>query len=269
MQIDNQAFSRQYGPWALIAGASEGIGRAFALELAERGLSLVLTARRDGPLLSLAREIEARFAVKARTLAIDLAQPDMVTALAQATADIEVGLVVYNAAYAPIGSFLTLELEQHQRSIDVNCRGPLALSHQFGRAMARRQRGGIILMSSMSGLQGTALVTTYAATKAFDMVLAEGLWAELRAQHVDVLTCVAGATRTPTFESTNPQDAGSLARPMEADQVAREALAALGHGPSMIPGRLNRAVARGMRLLSRANATRFISDATRRMYGER
>ena len=263
------AFSQQYGPWALVAGASEGIGRAFALELAERGLSLVLTARRDGPLLSLAREIEARFAVKARTLAIDLARPDLVESIAHASSDIEIGLVVYNAAYAPIGSFLTLELEQHQRSIDVNCRGPLALAHHFGRAMAQRQRGGIILMSSMSGLQGTALVTTYAATKAFDMVLAEGLWAELRAQHVDVLTCVAGATRTPTFESTNPQDAGSLARPMEAEQVAREALAALGQGPSVIPGRLNRAVARAMRLLSRASATRFISDATRRMYGAR
>lgn len=269
MQTDPQVFARRYGPWALIAGASEGIGRAFALELAERGLSLVLAARRDGPLLSLAREIEARFSVQARTLAIDLADPNMVATVAQATSDIEVGLVVYNAAYAPIGSFLTLELTQHQRSIDVNCRGPLALSHCFGRQMAKRGRGGIILMSSMSGLQGTALVTTYAATKAFDMVLAEGLWAELREHHVDVLTCVAGATRTPTFESTNPQDAGSLARPMEADQVAREALVALGRGPSMIPGTLNRAVARAMRLVSRKNATRFISDATRRMYGAR
>ncbi len=269
MPSNHHAFTHQYGPWALIAGASEGIGRAFALELAERGLSLVLAARRDGPLLSLARELEARFPVKARTLAIDLAQADLVDTLAQATADIDIGLVVYNAAYAPIGSFLTLELAQHQRSIDVNCRGPLALGHHYGRLMAQRQRGGIILMSSMSGLQGTALVTTYAATKAFDMVLAEGMWAELRAQHVDVLTCVAGATRTPTFESTNPQDAGSLARPMEADQVAREALAALGKGPSVIPGRLNRAVARAMRLVSRKSATSFISDATRRMYGAR
>jgi len=265
----SNTFSHQYGPWALIAGASEGIGRAFALELAARGLSLVLSARRDGPLLSLAREIEARFPVKARTLAVDLAEPDLLATLAPATRDIEVGLVVYNAAYAPIGSFLELELSQHERSIDVNCRGPLALCHHYGRLMAERGRGGLVVMSSLSGLQGTALVSTYAATKAFDMVLAEGLWVELRERGIDVLTCVAGATRTPTFESTQPQDGGSLARPMEADQVVREALAALGKGPTLIPGRLNRAVARAMRMASRAQATRFISDATRRMYRAR
>ena len=135
--------------------------------------------------------------------------------------------------------------------------------------MAERGRGGLIVMSSMSGLQGTALVTTYAATKAFDMVLAEGLWAELRERGVDVIACVAGATRTPGFESTNPQDAGSLARPMEAEQVVDEALAALSRGPTMIAGRLNRAVATTLRLVSRRGATRFISQATRRMYGQR
>jgi len=262
-------FYRQYGPWALVAGASEGIGRAFALELASRGLSLVLSARRDGPLLSLAREIEARFAVKARTVAVDLAHPDVVDSLAQATADLEIGLVVYNAAYAPIGSFLSIDLAQHQRSIDLNCRGPLVLSHHYGNSMASRGRGGLILMSSMSGLQGTALVTTYAATKAFDMVLAEGLWAELRARGVHVLACVAGATRTPTFERTQPRDAGSLARPMESEQVVLEALGELGKGPTLIPGRLNRAVATAMRVVSRGQATRFISNATRRMYGAR
>ncbi len=262
-------FYRQYGPWALVAGASEGIGRAFALELAARGLSLVLAARRDGPLLSLAREIEARFAVKARTVTVDLAQADLIAALAQATADLEIGLVVYNAAYAPIGSFLAIDLAQHERSIDLNCRGPLALSHHYGSSMAARGRGGLILMSSMSGLQGTALLSTYAATKAFDTVLAEGLWAELKTRGVHVLACVAGATRTPEYERTQPQDAGSLARPMEAEQVALEALAGLGHGPTLIPGRLNRAVASAMRLVSRGQATRFISNATRRMYGAR
>jgi short-subunit dehydrogenase len=124
-------------------------------------------------------------------------------------------------------------------------------------------------MSSMSALQGTALVASYAATKAFNMVLAEGLWEELRTQGVDVLACVAGATRTPTFESSQPADGGSLAKPMGAEQVAEEALAALGRGPSMIPGALNRAAAVVMRALPRARAISIISAATRRMYGGR
>jgi len=268
VSTSTSTFSAKYGPWALIAGASEGIGRAFAEELGARGISLVLAARRDGPLVSLARELEARFSIQVRTVCVDLASSELLEPLRKATDDVEVGLVVYNAAYSAIGHFLELDLAQHERAINVNCRGPLLLSHHFGRRMVERQRGGILLMSSLSGLQGTALVSTYAATKAFDMVLAEGLWHELKDRGVDVMTCVAGATRTPTFESTQPRDAGSLARPMESAQVAQEALAALSKQSTLIPGKLNRVVASAMRLLPREQATNFISRATHRMYGK-
>ncbi|MFT3921595.1 MAG: SDR family NAD(P)-dependent oxidoreductase [Myxococcales bacterium] len=177
--------------------------------------------------------------------------------------------MVYNAAHSIQGEFLDHALEDHLRAIDLNCRGPLALAYHFGKSMRARKRGGLILMSSMSGLQGTAMVVSYAATKAFNTVLAEGLWEELRGHGVDVLACVAGATRTPTFESSQPADGGALARPMEAQQVAREALAKLGATPSMIPGSVNRAAAYVMRFLPRAQAVSFISRATRKMYGRK
>lgn len=260
---------QRYGQWALVAGASEGIGRAFAEELAGHGFSLVLAARRRAPLESLARELSARHGIAVRTVEVDLSQSSSLASMAETTSDLEIGLAVYNAAHSTQGHFLDRPLEDHLRAVDLNCRGPLMFAHHFGGAMRARRRGGLILMSSMSGLQGTAMVASYAATKAFNTVLAEGLWEEWRAHGVDMLACIAGATRTPTFESSKPADGGALARPMEASQVAKEALASLGRVPSMIPGGVNRAAAYVMRLLPRAQAVSFISRATRRMYGAR
>lgn len=262
----DRSFIDRYGPWAVVVGASEGIGRAFALALAEQGLNLVLVARRDGPLGAFGRELETRFSVQARTVLADAGASDLLERIEAGTHDVDVGLIVYNAALSIVGPFLQTSLDDHLSAIDVNCRGPLAMTHVFGRKMAQRGRGGIILLSSMSGLQGTALVATYAATKAFDLVLAEGVAEELAAQGVDVMACVAGATRTPTFERSKPRDAGALARPMDADTVAREALAALGTTSTFFPGRINRMAAVAMRLLPRARASRIISNATRRMY---
>jgi short-subunit dehydrogenase len=131
--------------------------------------------------------------------------------------------------------------------------------------MVRRGRGGIVLMSSLAGTQGTAYVATYAATKAFNLVLGEGLWDELRDRGVDVLACRAGATRTPAYVSSNP--APGPAPVMEARPVAVAALDALGKGPSMVPGVLNGAVAFLMqRLMPRRAAVATMGKATRKMY---
>jgi short-subunit dehydrogenase len=176
-----------------------------------------------------------------------------------------VGLVVYNAAESLVGRFLDQPLPDKLRTIDVNCRGPLVVAHELGTAMARRGRGGIILMSSMSGLQGSPIVASYAATKAYNLVLAEGLWDELREAGVDVLACCAGPTRTPGWDRSRPQ---RNMRTMEPRAVVDEALAALGRRPSVVPGRFNRIVAFVLhRLLSRRRVVRIMGDATRRLYG--
>ncbi len=151
--------------------------------------------------------------------------------------------------------------------LDVNCRGPVVTTSWAAPKMVARGRGGILLMSSMSGFQGTALVSTYAATKAFNTVLGEGLWAELRPHGVDVLVCAAGATSTPNFNAQTPEEKRGGVFPLRPEQVAEQALERLGRGPRMIPGRLNRAVERVLRLLPRRVAVGFISRNTRNLYG--
>jgi len=260
-------FASRYGPWALVAGASEGIGEAFSQELAGRGLNLLLVARRVEPLERLADEIRDRHGIEVRSVSLDLASPDLAARGTALCDEFEVGLLVYNAAHAEIGEFLATSIESKLRTVDVNCRGPLVLASVFGERMVQRGRGGLVLLSSLAGFQGSALVTAYAASKAFDTVLAEGLWAEFAPHGVDVLAMVAGATSTPNFLSQTPENKRSSAFPMEPAAVAREALATLGRGPIRVAGRTNKLVNFVMsRLLSRRRAVSFMSRMTRRLY---
>jgi hypothetical protein len=257
-------FRAKYGPWALVAGASVGLGAAFATELAKKKLNLILLARRSEPLEALAQRLRGAFAVDVMTVACDLGDAAAAAQCEKLASDYEIGLFVYNAAYSKIGPFLEGTLEDHLRTVDVNCRGPVALALALGRPMAARRRGGMILMSSLAGSQGTPMVVTYGATKAFNLVLAEGLWDELRRHGVDVLACRAGATRTPGFEASQPR--GSTPT-MDPEPVVRQALVRLGHGPSMVPGWLNRFIAFVFaRLLPRRVAVALIGSATRKLY---
>jgi uncharacterized protein len=250
-------FSERYGPWALVAGASEGIGAAFATALARRGLDLVLVARRPGPLAALA----GRLPVRTITVAADLATTRGLAAVKEATRDLEVGLVVVNAAYSPIGRLIDQDPAQTQRALELNCRAPLVLAHRHLPAMAARGRGGLIIMSSLAGLQGTPSLATYAATKAFGGVLAEGLWAELRGTGVDVLACVAGAVATPGLDATMGRRAPGTLPP---ERVAEAALRALGRRPRTVPGALMRVSAALMtRLLPRRAAIALIAGGAR------
>ncbi|MDH3199576.1 MAG: SDR family NAD(P)-dependent oxidoreductase [Myxococcales bacterium] len=262
------SFQERYGPWAVVAGASEGIGASFSRRLAGRGLNLVLLARRAGRLEELASELRTKHGVEVKTQSLDLGATNLLEGLKKATADLDVGLAIYNAAYSPIGRFLDVRLEDHFDVINVNVRGPLVVSHYFGQRLAARGRGGLILMSSMSGYQGTAMVANYAATKAYDTILAEGLWYELQEQGIDVLACVAGATLTPSFEqSTDRTPSSWLARPMQPDEVTGQALRDLGQQPTGVSGRRNRFGATLLgRILPRRAAIRMVSKETEHMY---
>lgn len=258
------AFRERYGPWALVAGASAGLGEAFSRALAARGMSLLLVARRREPLERLAAELRATHAVEVRVAAVDLGQGDLPQVVEQLTAGLEVGLLVYNAAHSIIGPFVDRPLREHLEVVEVNCRGPVILSHLLGGAMARRGRGGIVLMTSLSGSQGNPWLATYAASKAFGLVLGEGLWAELGARGVDVVACRAGATRTAGFAASHPKRSVPL---QGAEEVAAQALAALGRGPSVVTGGLNRLAAFAFgRLFPRRLSIRVMERATRRLY---
>jgi uncharacterized protein len=251
-------FTDKYGPWALVAGGSVGLGAEFARQLARRGLDLFLLAEAAHPMAELAEELRRREGVEVRSLVLDLAKPDLLEELAPATDSLEVGLLVSVAAHAPIGPFLDLSLEDKLRVVDVNCRAPLVLAHHFGASMARRGRGGVVVMSSIAGLQGSPFVATYAASKAFGRVLAEGLWSELGPRGVDVLAVCAGPTRTPAFEASRPRP-GFFPPVMEPSAVVDAALRALGRRPSVVAGWWNLATALVLeRLLPRRHAVRAI-----------
>jgi short-subunit dehydrogenase len=262
------SFVDRYGPWAVVAGASQGIGASFSRKLAARGVNLVLVARRAGPLEELAAGLRESHGIAVRAQPLDLGSPDMVSGLHAATEDLDVGLLIYNAAYSPIGAFLDSEVEEHLKAVAVNVLGPLRASHYFGRRLVERGKGGMILMSSMSGFQGTAMVANYAATKAYDTILAEGLWYELGQRGVDVLACIAGATLTPSYESSTDRIPSSgLARPMDPDDVTAQALRELGQRPSGVSGRRNRFASVLLnRLLGREAAIKMVSKETEHMY---
>jgi short-subunit dehydrogenase len=255
--VGGAGFARRYGRWALVAGASEGIGAAFATSLAGRGLDLVLVARRAAPLAELA----ARLPTRTLTVPLDLAAAGALPALVGAIGDREVGLVVVNAADSPAGAFLAIDPGRTLRVLDLNCRTPVLLAHHFLPAMVARGRGGMIIMSSLAGQQGSPGLSAYAASKAFGAVLAEGLWAELRGTGVDVLACVAGAVATPGLARTKPRRAPGTVTP---EVVAAAALRALGRRPRTVPGGLARVAAAVLaRLLPKAAAIQVIGRASR------
>ena len=260
----------RYGPTALVLGASEGIGAAFATQLAAAGMDLILVARRPEALEAFADTLRDSCSVTVRTEPMDLGQPGLEDRLEQRFGDDDIGLVVYNACHSVIGPFLDQSLEDKRTTLAVNVQGPLTVAHHFGPRLTARGRGGLLLMSSLSGFQGSALVGTYAGTKAFLTVLGESLWEEWSPQGVDVLVCAAGATLTPNFEAQTPETRRSSAFPLPPEQVAREALQRLGQGrPTWIPGAMNRVVHHTLKNLPRGRAVRFISGATRKLYGDR
>ncbi len=255
------SFAEKYGPWAVVAGASEGLGAAFAAALAARGVNLLLLARRVNLLERVAQDLRAGHDIEVRTEACDVARADFADALARLTADIEIGLGVYNAAFAPVGEMHTRALDDLLRVIDVNVRAPLVFARTLAPRMVAQGRGGIVLMSSLAGFQGAPRIATYAASKAFNIVLGEGLWAELKPHGVDVLVAAAGAIRTPGYAKAASGDAPGT---LDAHVVAEQTLDALGNGPLVVPGGVNR-VARFVlgRMLPRRTAIGIFGRSTK------
>ncbi len=244
----------------MVAGASEGFGAAFAAQLAERGMHLVLIARRGHLLTALAEKLSSKYAVEVRCLALDLADPASAGALAEAVAELDLGVLIYNAARIPLGPFLEAEADAVDGVVDLNVHGPLRLLRALVPGMCDRGRGAVVLVASLSGLVGTPHASVYAASKAFNVVLAEGLWWELRAHGVEVAACLAGAMRTPGYVRSFNRDVPGMLSP---DEAARRTLDGLGRAPRIVPGLINRLSAQLMgRLLPRRAAIRLIARNT-------
>ncbi len=261
-------FADTYGPWALVAGASDGVGAAFAEGLAERGLNVVLLARRQAVLDEVAAGIADRTGVETRTLAIDLAIVDAAAQVARATADIEVGFLVYCAGADPVFEpFLANSIETAEAMVHRNCTVPMQLCHHFAQPMVDRGRGGIVIFGSGAGLAGGPNMVAYGASKAFDMVFAEALWSELHDKGIDIIGLILGKTNTPSLRRLEHQrgvlgsedDAPSDA--MSVDDVVREAFENLSNGPTVMAGDMMRFAAQALGSLTRNEAVNLVTQA--------
>jgi short-subunit dehydrogenase len=262
-------FKQKYGPYALVAGASEGLGAAFADALAKRGLNLVLVARRKNLLEELAGTISVKHGIRAVPLVCDLSTQEAAEQIIEATKDKQIHLLVYNAAKPYIGRFIEGSLDLHEEVARVNMITPLRLLHHFGGPMLQEGRGGILLMSSLAGLQGSPYLSTYSATKAFSRILAESLWYEWRIRGVGVTACCAGSIATPNYLNSKPRRIAAMApRPQDPGSVVAECLAMLGKRPSFVSGRGNRLASFFMqKIFSRIKSVSTMGRTTGRMYG--
>ena len=244
----------RYGPWAVVTGASDGIGRESAMALAEAGVHLVLVARRRDRLDALAQDLAAAHGIETRVVAADLASGDALAAVVADTHGLDVGLLVAAAGFGTSGAFLAVSPEDELAMVDVNCRAVVALAHAFGARFARRGRGGLVLFSSIVAFQGVPRATTYAATKAFVQTLAEGLGGELGPLGVDVLASAPGPVRSG-FAARASMTMGAALAP---DVVARATLRALGRRRTTRPGWLSKVLGLSLMTLPRAVRTRVM-----------
>jgi short-subunit dehydrogenase len=251
-------FAEKYGPWAVVAGASDGVGAAFAEEIARRGVNVVLLARRQAVLDQVAGGISTRTGMQTRTLAVDLAHVDASNVIAEATTDLEVGFLVYCAGADPnFEPFLNNPVSTAEAMIHRNCTVPLQLCHHYAQPMVARGTGGIVVLGSGAGFAGAPNMVAYAATKAFDMVFAEALWSELHGKGVDVLGLILGKTDTPALRRLEAERGSTtaadqpLADAATVDEVVADAFDNLDKGPTWIVGESMRAAVQMMGSVSR------------------
>jgi short-subunit dehydrogenase len=231
-----KSLKERYGEWALVTGASAGIGEAFARRLAEEGVNLILAARRADRLRALKAELEKTHAVQVLPVELDLTAPDFLPRLVSAVVGRPVGILVNNAGFGLNGQFIDNDPAREVEMVALNCLAPLKISHQFAREMAARGKGAIIFLASIGSNQPTPGNVTYTATKAFDLFLGEGLAYELKGKGIDVLTVMPGATRTE-FQEVGKYSSGGSGRGLRAPQdVVRTAFRALGRRMSVTDG---------------------------------
>lgn len=236
--------ANRFGPWAVVTGASSGIGREFAHQLATAGINVILVSRRRAMLEDLAATLAEHYGVGSRVVDIDLADPGMLSPIAKATNDIDVGLLVSNAGALLPGPFLDSDLQAQRAVLRINTAAHLELSHHFGGRLARRGRGGIVLVSALGAIHGVPYLAHTAATKAYVASLGAGLHGELAKRGVHVTVLHPGPTRTPALTEFGLNPDKMPISPMAPNDCVREALRALEHNRARcIPGRINRVTA--------------------------
>jgi hypothetical protein len=245
---------RRYGGAALVTGASSGIGEAFARRLARSGFDLVLVARRIDRLEKLARELEAAHRVAVRPVSQDLGErdgPARVVAAAD-VAGVEIGMLVSNAGFGTYGPFLEQDAAKQIAIPEVNNRAPVALACALAPRLVARGRGAMVFLASTAAYQPVAFEAVYGASKAFNLMFGEALWAELRPHGVDICVLSPGFTPTEYQVKAGMGKVNPVTGWTTSEQVVEACLRRLGRGPSVVPGWRNRGIVALMRLLPRS-----------------
>ncbi|GAA4342047.1 SDR family NAD(P)-dependent oxidoreductase [Flaviaesturariibacter amylovorans] len=246
---------RGYGPWALVTGASSGIGRELATQLAVAGLHLVLCARSGAALEAFSEELRARYRIEVAVLAVDLGTDEGPEAVVAATRDRDIGLLVCAAGFGTSGRFTDTALSDELDLLRLNCLALLHLTHHFSRRFAAQRRGGIILLSSIVAFQGVPYAANYAASKAYVQSLAEALAVELRPAGVAVLAAAPGPVRSGFGERAHMQMGAALL----PNEVAVPILQALGRRTTVLPGFLSKLLTWALRTVPRAGKVRIMA----------
>jgi short-subunit dehydrogenase len=261
VEVKRESFCRKYGPWAVVTGASDGIGQAFAQELAALGVNLVLVARRRDRLQELANELIGRHQVATRVLAADLGSDEGRASVERETVDLDVGLLVAAAGFGTSGPLFRSNREREREMLHVNCEAVLEQVMIFGERFSRRGRGGMILMGSLLGWQGVPGAAHYAATKAYVQSLAEGLASELAPAKIDVLASAPGPVNSG-FGSRADMRMGTAETPAV---VAKASLRALGRKTTIVPGMIGKILSYSLLGLPRFSRTRILGGIMGKM----
>lgn len=261
MKIKLNDFTHRYGPYALVTGASEGIGEAFAENLAKSGINVVLVARREDVLHKLAARLESQYGVLCPVVGVDLSKSEEIDKMFRITDALEIGLVVCNAGFGTAGNFLDSDFEIEMNMLNVNCVALTKMTYHMGRKLKARGRGGLILLSSILAMQGVPRSAHYSATKAYVHALAEALQEEWKKTGVDLLITAPGPVATG-FASRSKMEIGKAASPAV---VAKESLAAIGHQKVIYPGWLAKLMAFSLSTAPRSVRIKIMGAIMRNM----
>jgi len=245
------SFKDKYGPWALVTGASTGIGKEMAKQVAREGLNVVLIARRENLLHDLKQEIERNHQIKIRVIAMDLLEHEAIKTLDEKTQDLDIGLLIPNAGMELSGEFVDGDMQQHSGLVQLNTLVPMQIANVFGKRLKERGKGGILFLSSLFAYQGIPYVANYAASKAYILTLGEALNIELSPYGVDVAVLSPGLTATEMSENMSVDFKKMPIFSMHPAQVARAGLRTLGKKTTIVPGLLNKIYAWENRFIPR------------------
>jgi len=258
--IEQNKFFEKYGPWALVTGASSGIGAEFCRQLCDRGINIIMVARRKNKMEELAASLVEKYTVEVKVIESDLSKVDFFGEIDSEISSIDIGLLINNAGFGVKGAFLTNSLERELELLNVNCRAPLELTYILGKKMVARKKGGIIFLSSVLGYTASPYFANYAASKAFNLFMGGALWSELKASGIDVSVLSPGSTKTE-FDKVSEHEGFAT---MEAETVVKVGLRNIGQ-PYIVPGLRNKLAVLLLKLFPDKITTRLMGNIMRKM----